>query len=96
MIPFTQYLMPDGRKREGGFERPADVEALAHRMLEAGLVFECEVLGNGLVSLTVTDPTGDEGAPVDLDGEVTANNASIGAAVDRLIRRAALASEEEP
>ncbi len=51
-IPFTQYLMPDGRKREGGFDRPPEVEAVAHELLALGVHFDAEVLSTGHLSLT--------------------------------------------
>lgn len=52
MVPFTQYLLPDGRKREGGFDRAEEIEALAQDMLEKGVHFDAEFLRTGQLSIT--------------------------------------------
>jgi threonine dehydrogenase-like Zn-dependent dehydrogenase len=80
MIPFTQYLRPDGDQRVTGIERPPAIEAKAQQIIAAGYVFEAEVLHDGSVSLTITDP--DKG---DLAIEVCPNGPAIPPAVDRLI-----------
>ena len=81
-IPFTQYKLPDGRRVEIQIERPTAVAEKAQRIIAAGYVFECEVLRNGEVSFTITDP--EEG---DLAFQVCANGSAVPAAVDRLIER---------
>lgn len=81
-IPFTQYMRPTGRPMPVSIERPADIIAKAEAILSRGLVFECEMLPDGMVSLTITDP--DEG---DIDIELVANGASVPDAVDRLVLR---------
>ena len=86
-IPITQYLMPDGRKRETGIVRPAAIAAQAQRCLEAGMRFEAEVLSTGHVSLTVVgeDEDGEEG---DLAIEVVENGPAVPEAFDRLVQAA--------
>ena len=80
MIPFTQYLRPDGRPKRVTIERSAAIESKAADILKQGLVFECEVLHDGTISLTITDP--DEG---DLAIELCPNGPAVPEAVDRLI-----------
>lgn len=85
MIPFTQYLLPDGRKRQVGVERPPDIEALAERFIASGGWFEAEILTTGEVSLTACDTIDDE--PQDIDIELAPNGPEVPEAVDRLILR---------
>lgn len=85
MIPFTQYLRPNGRPRETGIDRPADVEALAERFIASGGWFEAEVLSTGDVSLTACAIVDDE--PQDIDIEIAPNGPEVPQAVDRLVRR---------
>ena len=67
VVPFTEYVLPNGRKRphpiviedEHGYYQ-AKVDAI----LKKGLVFEMEVLNTGVMSITVEDPT-------DIDGMTT-------------------------
>jgi len=80
MIPFTQYKLPDGRRVEISIERPTSVAEKARQIIDAGYVFECEVLTTGDVSLTITDP--EEG---DLAFQVCANGEAVPGAVDRLV-----------
>lgn len=51
-IPFTQYLMPDGRKKLAAIEMEAEVEAKAKTLLEKGCHFDIEVLNTGMISMT--------------------------------------------
>lgn len=95
-IPFTQYLLPDGRKRPVEIEVADDVGEIARGLINQGLLFECEVLTTGHVSLTITDP--EDG---DLDIRVRDNGPGIREAVEEMVRgfdleaaRAALADEE--
>ncbi|HNP16327.1 MAG TPA: hypothetical protein PKI99_07695, partial [Terrimesophilobacter sp.] len=62
-IPVTQYVRPDGRRREIGIVRPSEIAEMAQRCLAAGMRFEAEVLTTGHVSLTVVgkDDDGEEG-----------------------------------
>jgi hypothetical protein len=81
-IPFTQYLRPNGRRRQVSIERPSLVEKMADHVISRGYVFECEELSNGTCSLTVTN---DEG---DLEVELCRNGPEVSDAVDVLVKRA--------
>jgi len=87
VIPFTQYLRPDGRKKMISIERPPEIEALAQSFLDRGGWFEAEVLTTGHVSLTAcfNMPDGDN----DIEIELAQNGPGVEAAVDRLVRKAA-------
>lgn len=80
-IPFTQYLLPDGRTRTVEVDRPTPVELAAEKIIAAGWKFESEILTTGEVSLTVHDPVNE----VDVAGEIVPNGPGIGEAVDRLV-----------
>lgn len=86
MIPFTQYLRPDGRRVDIVIERPEPVVRMARILIDHGYAFEAEVLTNGLVSLTMVHPDEDH----DLAIEVVMNNQSVPEAVDRLINKGAM------
>lgn len=88
MIRFTQFVRPHGHRREGGFERSAEIEQLAADFERRGGWFEAEVLTTGEVSLTACRDTGD--GPDDVAIEVVENGPSIGEAVDRLVRAVAV------
>jgi hypothetical protein len=82
MIPFTQYLLPDGHTRPMEIDMPSDVEAAAKELLEKGCNFDAEILTTGEVSVTC-----------ELDEEllsiaVCENDRSIFDAVEEIIRQA--------
>lgn len=82
-IPFTQYVLPDGRAKTVSIKAPTDdVARRAKSIIERGFRFECEILGTGDVSLTVTDP--DEG---DMDIELCRNGPAVLQALERLVTR---------
>jgi hypothetical protein len=81
MIKFTQYLRPDGRTTTVTIERPADVEAKAKQIVDAGFVFTTEVLTTGEVAMYVSDSAEEE----DFAIEVVANGPEVLVAVDRMI-----------
>lgn len=81
-IPFTQYLLPDGRKRPQWIERPAEIETLAARFIAAGGRYECEMLTTGEVSFTAV--LDDDDPPVAI--EVCSNGPDVPGKVDDLIR----------
>jgi hypothetical protein len=84
-IPFTQYLLPDGRKRAEVISRPADIEALAKKFIASGGRYECEMLRTGHVSLTaVAEVDGEED---DIECIVCNNGPDVPAKVDELVRR---------
>ena len=81
-IPFTQYMRPDGRAVPVSINVSPDVATKARAIIARGLVFECEVLSTGQVSMTITDPK--EG---DLDIRVRVNGPGIREAVEDLVLR---------
>ena len=50
-IPFTQYLRPDGRKKDVLVDMDPKVEKVAHLIMKKDGYFECEELANGTVVL---------------------------------------------
>ena len=54
-IPFTQYLLPDGRTRSISIDMPADIEEKAFDLIYSGCHFDAEILTTGMVSLTCED-----------------------------------------
>jgi uncharacterized protein with GYD domain len=85
-IPFTQYMMPDGRRVPVSIERPKDVEAIAQRFIDAGGRFECEMLSTGEISLTAVCEI--DGEEQDACIELCGNGPAVPEAVDRLVRAA--------
>lgn len=84
MIPFTQYLRPDGQKRAVEIERGAETEAVAKRFIDAGGRFELEMLGDmKTVSLTACRIVDNE--PQDIACELCENGPEIPSAVDHLV-----------
>lgn len=86
-VPFTQFVRPNGRRRELSIWRPDDIKELARRFIEAGGWFECEELSTGQVSLTACKEV--QGEPQDIEIEVGPNGPAVLDAVDRLVRKAA-------
>lgn len=51
-IPFTQYLMPNGRKVPVTIEMEPDVETRAKALIDRGCHFDIEMLNTGVISMT--------------------------------------------
>ena len=51
-IPFTQYILPDGRKKAILIDMPDDIERMATELIDDGCHFDAEVLMTGVVSFT--------------------------------------------
>ncbi len=51
MIPFTQFLRPNGRARQVTIEASGDTEEMARSLIEKGARFEIEVLMNGIIHM---------------------------------------------
>lgn len=84
-IPFTQYILPNGRRRHEEIDRPDEVEAIAKRFIDSGGRYECEVLTTGHVSLTAVKDV--DGEQQDVEIIVCANGPEIPGKVDELVRR---------
>lgn len=80
-IQFTQYLLPNGKRKLTSIERPQNVWEEAEEILKAGYRFECEMLTTGHVSLTIA------GKNTDVEIEICRNDAEVPKAVDRIITR---------
>lgn len=85
-IPFTQYLRPEGRKREVSIDLSEEAEAKAHAFLERGGWFECEELATGHASLTACFVV--DGEPQDIAIRVVPNGPGVAAAVESLVDEA--------
>lgn len=81
-IPFTQYLLPDGRTRPQWIDRPPEIETLAAKFIAAGGRYECEMLTTGEVSFTAV--LDDDDPPIAI--EVCDNGVDVPAKVDQLVR----------
>lgn len=79
-IPFTQYVLPHGRKKPVSVAVDLPTYERSKEIIASGLAFECEVLGNGTVSLTITDP--EHG---DLDIRLAKNGPDVLGAVKSLV-----------
>lgn len=78
-ISFTQYLLPRGERRAVKIHRPFAIQRKANEILALGYKFECEILTNGMVSLTIT------GRNSDVYIKVVPNDSAVPKAVDDLV-----------
>lgn len=78
-IEFTQYLRPNGERRQIRIHRPPTIVEKAQKIIEAGFRFEAEVLTDGLVSLTIT------GKNTDVAITIGSNDAWVLSAVDKMV-----------
>jgi len=84
-IPFTQYLLPDGKTMEIVIDRSAEVENMARGLLHAGMKFEIEILSTGAVSMTC-EKSGGQGDEDDTLAHILCiNGPEVLRAVDMLI-----------
>ena len=83
-IPFTQYTLPDGRKSKVVIDMPANIEKIAHALIERGCHFDVEMLSTGLISMTC-EKDGDL-----LAIEVCLNNEKVVAGVENIIKQSAI------
>jgi hypothetical protein len=56
MVPFTQYILPNGKKRDLLMPASPEVMNKAGKILAEGYRFEIEILRTGEVSATIMDP----------------------------------------
>lgn len=82
-IPFTQYLMPDGRKKATSIVVDDAVGEQAKGLIAAGYIFESEVLSTDEVSLTCTHNDSEDGDPLTI--EVIPNGPEVLEAAKRLV-----------
>lgn len=78
-IPFTQYLLPRGERKAVHVYRPYAITAKARHIMALGYTFECEILTNGRISLTIA------GKNTDVGIQIVPNGQDVLGAVDRLV-----------
>lgn len=84
-IPFTQFLLPNGRRTQTEIDMPEEIEALAHRFIRAGGWYESEMLGDyRTVSLTACWDR--EDGDNDIAIEVVPNGPAVVGAVEKVVR----------
>ena len=94
MIPFTQFLRPNGERRQVSFDCDPALQVKADKLIEFNARFECEVLITGQVSFTV-EHEDNKGEEYTLAIEVVQNAPEIiKAAVNRLIQNAYVRIED--
>lgn len=81
-IPFTQFMMPDGRRVPVTIDRPADIESKARDLIDQGYVFEIEMLMTGKISMEIIKHGKEDEV---LAGELCDNGPAVPAAVDRMV-----------
>lgn len=91
-IPFTQFMLPHGRRNEISIERPEPIAEKARALLELGLSFQIEMLTTGQIHMTVSDTVNEE----DLYAKVVRNGPDVPVAVDKMITEAYQGLIEHP
>ena len=51
-IPFTRYMLPNGRRVQTEIDMPAETEKKARYLIEQGCYFDIEMLQTGMISMT--------------------------------------------
>mgnify|MGYP001568084994 FL=1 len=94
-IEFTQFLRPNGRRRQVRVQRPEKVTKSATAVVAAGGRFESEELMDGTVSMTVEHPDWErkDRGPVAI--ELCPNGPSVPETVDKLVMAALSALTEK-
>lgn len=80
-IPFTQYILPHGRREAVTIQVPDAIGTKANKIIAAGYRFECEVLTTGHASFTIHDPTEE----YDVAIKICANGPNVSDTVAALI-----------
>lgn len=82
-IPFTQFLRPDGRRKQVLIDRPKAIEDDAQRLIDAGCHFDIEELTTGEISMTCEMDSLDEPT---LGIRICDNGPAVPVNVDLLVR----------
>lgn len=80
-LEFTQFLLPNGRRREVTTEVSQEAWDKAQDIKEAGFNFEIEVLNTGQVSATISSVE----AGVDLAHSITPNGPEVQEGIEKMI-----------
>lgn len=84
-IAFTQYLLPDGRKRRTEIDMSEEIEVLARRFISAGGWYESEMLGD-LKTISLTACWNREDGDNDIAIRVVENGPPVVEAVEQIVR----------
>lgn len=83
LVPFTQYILPNGRREQMMFETDEAHATKAAIIREHGFEFEIEVLGDGAVSATIADHLNEE----DVEICIASNGPPIAREIEKMIDR---------
>lgn len=83
-VPFTQFLMPDGRTRKSWIRRTPEIGSVAHDLLSRGVRFEIEILQTRDVSMTAERDDADGEVEV-LAHRICENGPELPGVVDELV-----------
>ena len=81
LIPFTQYMLPNGRQVATFFECEKGLDSKVREILDAGFRFTCEILSTGKIAVYISDE--EEGFAL----EVCANGPEIGRMIKGMIEK---------
>lgn len=90
-IPFTRFVLPNGRREQTEIKRGPDIELKAEWLLGLGYKFEIEVLTTGHVHMDCSHPTLEVLDDPVVANEVCPNGPEVLDAVDRMVTAAHLA-----
>lgn len=82
-VEFTQYLMPDGRKKQVFIDLDTPTEAKAQAIIATGYRFEIEMLSTLAISATIHNPLTEE----DEDCELMNNGPEVPVRITAMINR---------
>lgn len=86
-IPFTQYLLPKGKRQAIEISRPKEIEEMAIQFIDSGGKFEIEMLRDmRTISLTAVHKVNNE--PQDIAIRLCPNGPAVPEAVDNLVQAA--------
>lgn len=84
-IPFTQYMLPDGRPQSVGVPVPDGKGDMVDAILDAGAYFDAEVLLTGEVSFTCEIEPEDADEVQVLSHQVCPNGPEVTTAIELLV-----------
>ena len=88
-VPFTQFLMPNGRRQTILIDRPVEVADAALWLIAQGCSLEIEMLSDyTTISMEVMGPPGADGEDNCLAGDICPNGPEVPVHVDRMIFKA--------
>jgi len=94
-IPFTQHLMPDGRKQTIWWEGTPELRHLASVLLAYGCCFEIEMLSDYATISATVERDDDEGEVEVFAHKLCRNGPMVPLMIDSLIKAAYVYMEEK-